>query len=158
MKQINHRAVLLAVLANLLAGVFLWAALSKLGAFGDFQRSLARTGLVPTWGLGFVSSMIPGVEIVLAFALSGLRPDRVGLYLVTALLTGFLVFQIYTATQVGWLGKVQGGCPCFASGSGTNATAQVYLVARNLLLLSLSAWAVWLELFGSAPLNREAGM
>ncbi|MBK8170808.1 MAG: DoxX family membrane protein [Sandaracinaceae bacterium] len=110
-----------------LAGLFLFAAATKLASPRDFAEAIANYHLVPDWLSSITASVLPIMEIVVACALVAGVKERGAALVAAAMLIIFAIAMISTVSR-----GIDLDCGCF----GAAAEAQVGwgTIARNLVL------------------------
>lgn len=92
--------------SSILGIVFLLAAFSKTNDPVEFHQQLQKISFLNYWQTGFVSALLPGLELVLGF-LFLFRIYLIEVSVIsTVLLTSFLIYAVFN------LGKPAGGCGC----------------------------------------------
>lgn len=110
--------------ALLLAGVFAWAALAKVGAPGATALGLRRLGLpVPR----VLAAILPAAEAGLAVLLV-LSPRAGGL-------TALLLLAVFAVVLAAGARRGSGGCACFG-GAGADTPASTALLRNGLLAVA----------------------
>jgi putative oxidoreductase len=113
----------------LLAGLFLYAAGTKVPDMGAFAESLANYRIFPAAIVSPVAAMVVGVEITAALALLFRPWARAGALVLAALLAGFTVGLASTLAR-----GIDIACGCF----GESAPATWWTVLRDVVLLALA--------------------
>lgn len=89
--------------------LFLYAAISKLTIFVEFQEQMMQSPLIPRSFIPFLAVAIPGGEIIIAWLLVFERTKQIGFYL--AFFT-MLIFTLYLIILV----SVAENAPCSCGG------------------------------------------
>jgi protein-disulfide isomerase len=126
------------VVRLVLAAVWAWASLAKIGDPRTFLRAVRAYDATPEWLSKVIAFGLPMLELTLAVLL------LIGLivrYAATASAVLFVIF-IVGVTQAGARGiKIQ--CGCFGGGGATNSSTSYTLdVLRDLGLLALAAFLI----------------
>jgi len=118
-----------------LGGVFLWAALGKLGDIEGLARDVQRFRMLPAPGVNLVAIVLPWIELVAGLSLLlGIRA-RAG-----ALVTGALMAVFTAAVAFAMARGLSIECGCFGSGDSLRTGGAKLLV--NLGMLALAALAL----------------
>lgn len=128
-----------------LAGIFLYAAGTKVPDMGAFAESVANYRIVPASLVAPVAAAVVGVEIVAAVLLLSRRWARAAALVLAALLAVFSVGLASTLAR-----GIDIACGCF----GGSAPATWWTVARDLVLLAL---ALGVAAASPPPPRRIAG-
>jgi len=125
---------LLLVARLFLAGVFLWAAVTKLPDMAAFATGVANYRLLPPALVPWAASAVVGVEVAVGLAL------LTGLWLRPAALAAAGLLALFTAglTQA-LLRGIDLSCGCF----GGNEPATWLTVARDVAMLVPAAVLAW---------------
>jgi len=117
-----------------LAGVFLWAAATKLPDMATFATDVANYRLLPAALVPWAASAVVGVEVVVGLAL------LTGIWLRPAALAGTLLLALFAVgLSQALLRGIDLTCGCF----GGNARATWLTVARDLAMLVPAAALAW---------------
>ena len=118
-----------------IAGVFLYAGVSKISDPADFARAIELYRIVPRAPALIVALYLPWLEIGCAFAIF-IRSLRAGalaiLALCSAAFTGFIASALVRGLDI--------SCGCFGAGGSTGSAALLASLARAALLALVCAW------------------
>ncbi len=117
-----------------LAGVFLWAAATKLPDMAAFATDVANYRLLPAPLVPWAASAVVGAEVAIGLALLS------GLWLRAAALAGAALLALFTVGLSQALARgIDLSCGCF----GGNAPATWLTVLRDLAMLVPAVALVW---------------
>jgi len=138
--QAIQRAVVIAILLGVVQCFFVTFCWSYIASHSSLIPWLMDLGLrsqgirAAVWPIDFVINIV--LSIPIAFALAKLRPKKLGLYLVLAVVPAFI-----------WSNMTLVGNPYFAQSVGTFVLAWI----PELLALPIAAWLVSLTLNRGTP-------
>jgi len=122
------------VLTFLIAAAFTYAAALKLTDLASFQMSIEGFGLAPSWAVGWISVILPLLEIGLAVALLFQFSKKGALWGIGTLTALFLLLLIYALAT----GRIV-DCGCFGKGEASQRT--MFLgIARNSVIIGMIFW------------------
>lgn len=137
MKAILQSGWFLLVLRVIVAALFLYAGITKIGDPQSFADSIATFRMLPPELINLVALGIPPFEVILGLMLlSGwkLRPAAFGILGLT------VVFAI--ALSQALIRGLEVDCGCFGSGEPSVLKTWASL-GRDLLLMAATAWIYW---------------
>jgi putative oxidoreductase len=115
-----------------IGALFLYSGAQKLRDIQAFRQAIATFQLLPTWGVGLLARILPGIECLLGIALlTGIftLPAEILLLVLLLLFSGALLSA--------WIRKKAISCGCF--GRSEQRTRVLPALLRNLLLILLLA-------------------
>ncbi len=118
-----------------IAGVFLYAGISKISAPADFARAIELYRIVPRTPALVVALYLPWLEIGCAFAIF-IRSLRAGALAFLAFCSA--VFTVFIASALAR--GLDISCGCFGTGGSTGRAALLVSLARAALLALVCAW------------------
>jgi len=125
---------LLRLLRSVLGGVFVVAALAKIGDSASFALQVHNYRLAPVWSEHLVAIVLPWIELVAGLALvTGLRA-RAGATVALVLMGVFTL-----AVAAAWARGLDFECGCFGKASASRIGATK--LAENLLLMMVALLA-----------------
>ncbi len=126
------KRILVDLLRFTLAGVFLWAAFSKIPQPHEFATAVFRYQLLPHALVNVFALYLPWLELVIAFALINWRGLREAAALGYALLTA-----LFTAAIISTIARdINISCGCFSSSGVAASDHTVHLVGNIALICS----------------------
>lgn len=120
----------------MLAGIFLFAAFTKLPDPSAFAKNIEAYQLTPYKANHFIALFIPALEIVLSLALFTSYFSKASLYLFTMLTTTFLI-----ALTTAWATNKDIDCGCFGGNSKVNGFKIIMDIALLLFIMAV----LWLQ-------------
>lgn len=119
----------------LLAAVFFYAGVVKLGTSEQFAVTIAQFYILPKSWIGVFAGGLPWLEIVVGILLLVPRTSRAGAFAAAVLLVIFIA-----ALTWGWSQGFTFGCGCFGDGEDEPVSAHQipYAIARDVALLALT--------------------
>ena len=146
MKMIAH------AIRFVLAGLFVWAAMTKITDPRAFQDAIASYHLLPRFPAEIVTVWMPWLEITLAAALWLPRFGRTAEGMLVVLCSIFLA-----ALLQAWIRGVDITCGCFGDSSVVSGIAYLPYVGRDLGLVFLSV-VLWRLDAKAAPVSTGAAL
>ena len=125
------------VIRVVLAAVWAWASLSKIGNPRTFTQAVRAYDVTPEWLGKTIGYGLPTLELVLAILLLIGLITRYAAWLSAALLGVFLVGILQAAAR-----GLEIQCGCFGGGGQTNSTTYLIDILRDLGLLVLTAFLI----------------
>jgi protein-disulfide isomerase len=133
----TNRAWLATVVRLILAAVWIWASVSKLGDPRTFLRAVRAYDATPEWLSATIGYGLPILELCLGLLLIIGLATRVTAIVSSALLVIFTIGIVQAAAR-----GIKLECGCFGGGGASSSTSYLLDIARDLGLLVLSAYLV----------------
>ena len=136
-KRFEKAALAAEILSRLgIGGMFVWAALSKIGDPALFAEQVAHYDMLPGWSFGAFALFVPALELVAGAALALSPFVREAAALISVMLAAFVV-----ALAQALLRGLDISCGCFGDDAGDGGTGGA--LARDALLLVPTLWLVF---------------
>ena len=131
-KSFSHsflkKELLIELSSYLIILLFLYAAISKLTIFVEFQQQMMKSPLIPRSLIPFLAVAVPGGEIIIAWLLVFERTKQIGFYL--AFFT-MLMFTLYLIILV----SVAENAPCSCGGILSSLSYPQHIVLNLIFTL-----------------------
>jgi putative oxidoreductase len=136
-KEVLTHPKLALILRIYIGGLFVYASIHKINNPAEFAEAIAGYQIVPYWGVGFLSVILPWIELFCGtFLLVGFRSKSASLFL------SLMLISFSMAIALSLLRGISIGCGCF---DGQGEEMNWWSVGRDIIWLLMTIHVYYLD-------------